>query len=233
MAAEGANARLEELAEVHDLSVRQREQLGILLAALVQDSYTPTAIREPERAVDAHLTDSLAALALPVVAGASRLVDVGSGAGLPGLALAAALPRASVSLVESVRRRAALLEVLARRMGLTNVEVVSARAEAWEEGAGTADVVTARALAPQPVVLEYAAPLLSLGGSLVDWRGRRALEEERAALRAAPGLGLEMREIRPVEPFAGASEHHLHVFAKTSQTPARFPRRPGVARKRP
>src|SRR5260370_1001444 len=75
------------------------------------------------------------------------------------------------------------------------------------------DVVVARALAPQTVVLEYAAPLLRLGGSLVDWRGRRARPEEDAAARAAAELGLRRVEIRRVQPFAGARDHHLHVFA--------------------
>ena len=91
----------------------------------------------------------------------------------------------------------------------------------------------ARALAPQPVVLEYAAPLLRLGGTLLDWRGRRDLEQERAALAAAVELGLDLDEIRRVEPFSGALERHVHVWRKTRATPSRFPRRAGVARKRP
>ena len=94
-------------------------------------------------------------------------------------------------------------------------------------------MVTARALAPQPVVLEYAAPLLRADGVLIDWRGQRAEAEERAALRAAAELGLERAEVRRVHPFAAALERHLHVFVKTTETPARFPRRVGVARKRP
>jgi 16S rRNA (guanine527-N7)-methyltransferase len=67
----------------------------------------------------------------------------------------------------------------------------------------------------------------------VDWRGRRSREEEEAARSAAAQLGLELLEIRRVAPFEGARERHLHVFAKVGETPARFPRRPGVARKRP
>jgi 16S rRNA (guanine527-N7)-methyltransferase len=95
------------------------------------------------------------------------------------------------------------------------------------------DVVTSRALAPQPVVLEYAAPLLRLGGTLVDWRGRRDPPGERAAERAAAVLGLRRVNVREVRPFARATDRHLHVFEKVSETPARFPRRTGVARKRP
>jgi 16S rRNA (guanine527-N7)-methyltransferase len=93
--------------------------------------------------------------------------------------------------------------------------------------------VLARALAPQPVVLEYAAPLLRLGGRLVDWRGRRVPDEESAARRAGEELGMRLQEIRRVLPFADARDHHLHIWLKAAETPARFPRRPGIARKRP
>jgi 16S rRNA (guanine527-N7)-methyltransferase len=117
--------------------------------------------------------------------------------------------------------------------GVENAHVICTRAEGWEEGRSRNDVVVARALAPQTVVLEYAAPLLRLGGSLVDWRGRRARPEEDAAARAAAELGLRRLEIRRVQPFAGARDHHLHLFAKVDETPARFPRRAGMARKRP
>jgi len=91
----------------------------------------------------------------------------------------------------------------------------------------------ARALAPQTVVLEYAAPLLRNGGALVDWRGRRSAEAEAQADRAATVLGLRRQEIRRVAPFEGATDHHLHVFTKVHETPPRFPRRAGIARKRP
>ena len=91
----------------------------------------------------------------------------------------------------------------------------------------------ARALADQAVVLEYAAPLLGLGGSLVDWRGRRAAAQERAAGAAAAELGLELVAFVKVDPFPAARDHHLHVFEKVTETPARFPRRAGIARKRP
>ena len=101
------------------------------------------------------------------------------------------------------------------------------------EGRLANDVVLARALAPQPVVLEYAAPLLRLGGALVDWRARRDGHEEQAAATAARELGLELGEIRRVRPFAEATDRHLHVWVKTGATPERFPRRAGMARKRP
>jgi 16S rRNA (guanine527-N7)-methyltransferase len=83
------------------------------------------------------------------------------------------------------------------------------------------------------VVLEYAAPLLRAGGFLVDWRGKREPKGERSAALAGAELGMQLVEIRRTEPFAGARDRHLHLYEKVRDTPERFPRRPGIARKRP
>ena len=147
--------------------------------------------------------------------------------------LAVALPGAHVSLVESQRRKCEFLDRMCACAEIENADVVWGRVEEWREGLLRNDAVLARALAPQPVVLEYAAPLLRLGGSLVDWRGRRVPEAERAAARAAEELGLRRVQVLRVQPFAGARDHHLHVYMKVGETPARFPRRAGMARKRP
>ncbi len=138
-----------------------------------------------------------------------------------------------MSLVESNGRRCDFLARMCSAAGIRNATPVRTRAEEWLEGLRASDVTVARALAPQPVVLEYAAPLLRVSGTLVDWRGRRNAEEEAAAGRAARELGMERVEVRSVHPFEGARERHLHVFAKLRATPERFPRRAGMARKRP
>jgi 16S rRNA (guanine527-N7)-methyltransferase len=217
----------------HDLNPTQRRQLAALLAVLESDEHAPTSVREPDRAARVHLADSLAALELAPVRAAARIADIGSGAGFPGAPLAIALPSAEVNLLESQRRRCEFLQRACAAAGIANGNVVCARAEEWHEGISRHDLVVARAVAPQPVVLEYGAPLLRLGGSLLDWRGRRSAEEELAALRAAEKLGLDRVEIRKVAPFEDANDHHLHLFVKTAETPERFPRRAGVARKRP
>ena len=116
---------------------------------------------------------------------------------------------------------------------MTNVEVVHARAEDWPAGLAAHDLVTARALAALPVVLEYAAPLLVDGGHVVAWKGAVGPDEAAAGAAAAGVLGLAPVEVRHVEPFPAAREHTLHVFCKIAPTPARFPRRPGMATKRP
>jgi len=88
-------------------------------------------------------------------------------------------------------------------------------------------------VAPLNVLVEYAAPLLAEGGTLVAWKGRRDPGEEADAAAAAALTGLEPREIVPVRPWAGAEHLHLHAYAKVGPTPNRFPRRPGIASKRP
>jgi 16S rRNA (guanine527-N7)-methyltransferase len=204
-----------------------------VLVALEDDAHAPTAIRTVEQALQAHVADSLVALDIEAVSRAARLADLGSGVGFPGLALAVALPAGQVSLVESQRRKCEFLERVRSAGIVENAHVVCSRVEEWQDGIEGNDVVVARALAPQPVVLEYAAPLLRMGGTLVDWRGRRDQTSEDAAQRAATLLGLRRHEILRVVPFEQATDRYLHVFVKEAPTPARFPRRAGVARKRP
>jgi len=208
-------------------------QLAALLDALAADPHAPTTVREPERAVATHVADSLVALELPDVRASTAIADLGAGAGFPGLPLAVALPNARVALVESVARKCAFIEAAAAAAGLRNAQVVMDRAESWRDGIGTRDLVTARAVAPLAVLAEYAAPLLRERGVLVAWKGRRDAREERDGAAAAAELGLAIEEIRPVHPYPGADHRHLHVLRKVAPTPDRFPRRPGMARKRP
>jgi 16S rRNA (guanine527-N7)-methyltransferase len=228
-----ARAPLAAALERWNLNEPQLESLEKMLDVLARDEHAPTAVRARREAIDAHLADSLVGLDIDGLRRASDVADLGVGAGFPGLALAVALPDTRFSLVESQRRKCEFVERLRAIADLEKVSVVCARAEQWEEGRGANDAVLARALAPQPVVLEYAAPLLKLGGVLVDWRGRRDQGQESAAVLAAEQLGMRLLEIRRVQPFAAATDRHLHVFVKEAETPQRFPRRAGMARKRP
>jgi 16S rRNA (guanine527-N7)-methyltransferase len=221
------------LAERFDLPAEAMKRLRELYRLLVDDPLAPTAVRDPAKVIDDHLADSLVALELEPVRSARALADLGSGAGIPGLALAIALPGASVALVESTARKCAFLERAIARCGVANARVVHARAESWPEGIESFDVVTARALAPLGVVVEYAAPLLTVGGMLVAWRGQRDPAAEAAAARAAEAVGLQPGPIVPVRPYPAAQSRHLHLMSKVTQTPSGFPRRPGMALKRP
>jgi len=209
------------------------EALRRVLELQAVDPTASTSIRDVDAAADRHVADSLVALELPQAASARRIADLGAGAGWPGLALAAALPEARVVLVESAIRHCRYLEKAVAAGAFANVEVVHARAEAWPAGLGAHDLVTARAVAALPVLCEYAAPLLVEGGALVAWKGAVPADEAAAGAAAAEILGLERGEAHAVEPFAGAERRTLHVFRKIAPTPERFPRRAGMAVKRP
>jgi 16S rRNA (guanine527-N7)-methyltransferase len=205
----------------------------VILDLVAVEPTSITTVRAPEEGVDVHVADALAGLEVPALREARRLADLGAGGGFPGLALAVARPDATVTLVESVGRKCDFLRRAAAAAGLANVEVVNARAESWRAGLGTQDVVTARALAPLNVLAEYAAPLLRDGGVLVAWKAGRDPSEEADGLAAAEVVGLEPREPLRVTPFDDAGERHLYLYLKVRPTPDRFPRREGMARKRP
>lgn len=221
------------LARRWGLDVAASGALAALLAILDADPTAPTTARRPAEALEAHLADSLVALELEPVRATRTMADLGAGAGFPGLVLACALPDARFRLVESTGRKCAFIARAAEAAGLANVEVVHARAEEWAAGRDAHDVVTARALGALPVILEYAAPLLRERGLLVAWKGRRDPAEDAAGGRTAAQLGLELVEVRHVQPFPAARDRHLHLYRKVAPTPQRFPRRPGMARKRP
>jgi 16S rRNA (guanine527-N7)-methyltransferase len=171
-----------------------------------------------------HVDDALAAAAF---LDQGPVVDVGSGGGSPGVPLAAARPDLHFDLLESQRRRCAFLEEVARLF--ENVAVVCARAEEHACGGGREAYGTAvaQALASPPVAVEWCLPLVRLGGRLVLFAGETDLERAGAAAREVGGGTPE------VVPFPGTERRQLLVFAKVAPTPDRFPRRPGVARKRP
>jgi len=206
------------------------KRFDALLDALAAPE-APTSVHGRAQARNVHIADSLSALEVPGVREARRIADLGAGAGLPGLVLAIALPEAEVVLVESVGKKCAWMERTVERLGLENVRIACARVEALD--ATPFDVVTARALGPLPVVCEYAAPLLRVGGVLVAWKGAVEAAEEADSLAAAALLGLERDEVLAVQPYPGSERRTLHVFRKIAPTPDRYPRRPGMAAKRP
>lgn len=223
-------ARLQELGERHGLSERALAQLAVLLDELAGER-APTTVRDPRAAVEVHVADSLSALHL--IPSLGRVADLGSGAGLPGLVLAVARPELEVVLVESVRRKTEFLRTTVEAMGLGNVSTVWSRAEEWSAGIGACDVVVCRALAALGVLCEYAAPLLRPGGRLVAWKGEIHAREERDALAAAAELGLTPSGREAVAPFPGSQRRSLWVYEKTGETPQKYPRRAGMALKRP
>jgi 16S rRNA (guanine527-N7)-methyltransferase len=230
---DAVDARLAELAERWNLPATGPRQLRAVLEAVAAEPTSITTVRDAAQGVDVHVADALSGLEAAELRGAAAIADLGAGGGFPGLVLAIALPDAGVTLVESVRKKCDFLRRTAQSVGLGNVAIVEGRAEEWRTGLGTQDAVTARALAPLNVLAEYAAPLLKPGGALVAYKGRRDPCEEAAGMAAASLLGLEVREPLRVTPFPAAEERHLHLYLKVGPTPARFPRRAGMPRKRP
>jgi 16S rRNA (guanine527-N7)-methyltransferase len=225
--------RLAELAVAWDIPPGGVRALAHLLTLLAEDHKAPTTVRDLDRAVDAHVADALSGLRVPELARASRVADLGAGAGIPRQGLAAARPSKRVTEVESAGKKCAFIERAIAVMALRNVDIACTRAEEWREGLGACDAVTARALAPLPVLVEYAAPLLASGGVLVAWKGVPEETEVADGDAAAAILGLSAARVVPVPPFPGGDRRSLYVYLKVGSVPNGYPRRPGMARKKP
>jgi 16S rRNA (guanine527-N7)-methyltransferase len=226
--------RSQELAATWSLSPAVVEALEVLARRLSEDPHAPTSIRAFARVWEVHVADSLLGLTVETVRTAGRIADVGSGAGLPGLVLAAALSASRFDLIEAAGRKAGWIQDSTRAMGLANARAVPARAEDWAAGEGhqAYDVVLVRAVDALPVLVEYAAPLLRLDGELVAWKRNLESDERRRGVAAAQLVGMEALTVAHDQRMAG-SRTELVVFRKTADTPAGYPRRPGRARKRP
>jgi 16S rRNA (guanine527-N7)-methyltransferase len=205
------------------------------LELLEEERASVSSVTEPGRAWKVHVADSLTGLEVPALREATRIADVGSGAGFPGLVLAVALPGAQVDLIESVGRKCDFIRRAIEAAGIDNARVVDARSEELAEGEGREAyaAVTARAVGRLSTLAELASPLLEEGGLLVAWKGKRDAEEERQMANAAEALAMRPEEVLHVGPFAGSEHRHLHVLRKSGPTPEGLPRRPGIAKKRP
>lgn len=219
------------------------ERLGLYLALLLDANtrFNLTAVRDPAEAWVRHVLDSLTLLPMIAEAGASRepgadagpvrVVDVGSGGGAPGLVLAASLPDAAFTLVEATGKKAKFLEETARGLGLTNVEVVCARAEDFgadrERGRDRFDAATARAVGSVAETAELTVPLLRVGGLALLTKGQRAEEEVAEAKQALYLLHASLAGV--VETPTG----RIVVIEKRRATPRIYPRRPGEPKRSP
>ncbi|MDL2325208.1 16S rRNA (guanine(527)-N(7))-methyltransferase RsmG [Ruminococcaceae bacterium OttesenSCG-928-A16] len=189
-----------------------------------------TAITEPQDMENKHFIDSLLLANQPEIAG--KLVDVGSGAGFPGMVAKVYKPQLQVTLIEPTGKRVRFLEELASQLGLT-VEVLKERAEEaarkqWRE---KFDVATARAVAALPVLCEYCLPLVKVGGWFVAMKGEAA-EELAAATAAIEKLGGKFEQQRTFT-LPDGSARSLVLIRKTKATPPLYPRNGGTIAKRP
>ena len=195
-----------------------------------------TAITTPADIAMKHFLDSFTAVAVRTWTGRERIIDVGSGAGFPGLALRLALPKTQVTLVESMGKKARFLEEVTSALALDDVEVRNERAEALAQARrGRYDVGTARAVGTLGVIVEYLLPFLRVGGDAIAWKGR--LDAELAgAKKACASIGGEIVKITPTSELglgAVLPGRSLVVIRKLRETPSRYPRSPAEAKRRP
>jgi 16S rRNA (guanine527-N7)-methyltransferase len=196
-----------------------------------------TAITDPDGIQVKHFLDSLSVLkVLPAQWGRLRLVDVGTGAGFPGLPLKIICPELRLTLVEATGKKVTFCQAMVETLRLTGVTVVKARAE--ELGQDPAhreqyDWAMARAVAEMPVLAEYLLPLVRRGGCALAQKGEGAPAETHAAESAVRRLGGQLAQIVPVELPGVVETRYLVVFEKVAATPPAYPRRPGVPSKSP
>ncbi|MBU4225079.1 MAG: 16S rRNA (guanine(527)-N(7))-methyltransferase RsmG [Chloroflexi bacterium] len=195
-----------------------------------------TAIRDAEGVRTKHFLDSFSCVLAWKGNPPARLIDVGSGAGFPGLPLKILYPAMRLTLVESVGKKAKFCRHIAEAMKMEGVEVLTTRAEQvgqMAEHRQQYDWAVARAVANLPVLAEYLLPLLQVGGHMLAQKGVSGPAEVHKSESALKMLGGQMRQLIPVMLPGVVEERYLVVIDKVAATPGQYPRKPGIPAKKP
>lgn len=222
-----------------ELTPKQAEQFDIFLNELLEwnQKFNLTAIRDSEGIQIKHFLDSLSVVkAFPEGWAPRNIIDIGTGAGIPGIPLKIINPDSRLTLVESIKKKARFCEHAAATLGLSDVTVSSARAE--ETGQDPAhrelyDLALARAVAKMPTLVEYLLPLVKVGGLVVMQKSASAPSEAESSRNAIRLMGGKLEAIIPVKLPDVDDERYLVVLEKVKPTPADFPRRVGIPAKSP
>ncbi len=195
-----------------------------------------TAIRDPQEIHTKHFLDSLTCVMALGERNQGRLIDIGTGAGFPGIPLKIVYPQMSVTLVESVGKKAEFCRHVVKVLDLKAVEVVQERVETLGQDPTYReqyDWAVARAVAVLPALAEYLLPLVRVGGSMLAMKGESGPAEAHSAERALKILGGHLRQLLPVTLPGVAEERYLVVIDKVAATPSGYPRKVGLPTKRP
>lgn len=219
------------------LTEKQQDQLVRFYEMLIEKNKVMnlTAITDWDEVVTKHFLDSLS-LVKCLVPENEKLIDVGTGAGFPGIPLKIAFPSLSVTLFDSLKKRLDFLDEVIDFLGLTDIRTLHGRAEEIgqsKEHREAYDLCVSRAVAPLPVLLEYCLPLVRLHGRFISYKGGDFEEEWRSSERAVSLLGGEKKDLLSFPLTQTEQKRSLIEIEKVRETPASYPRRPGIPKKKP
>jgi len=198
-----------------------------------------TAITDWKGVLVRHFLDSLSclkAVSQAELAAGARVIDVGTGAGYPGIPLKIVCPGMRLTLLEATHKKVTFLDHLIDKLGLADVRAIHARSEQLGQDPmyrEQYDWAIARAVAKMPTLVEYLLPLARMGGAILAQKGEDAAAEVHEADKAISTLGGNVRQLVPVELRGLAETRYLVVVDKVAPSPDRYPRRPGMPKKRP
>lgn len=216
--------------------VEQIEQFFEYMNLLIEwnEKMNLTAITDPEEIILKHFIDSITIL--KDIPDNSKLVDVGTGAGFPGIPLSIMNPTLKITLVDSLNKRLIFLEEVVKKLKLENVEIIHARAEEFGQNKKYRekfDVATSRAVANLATLSEYLIPLVKLNGKVISMKASDAKEEVKQAQNAIKILGGKITEIREFTLPESDIGRTIITINKENQTPSKYPRKPGTPSKEP
>jgi 16S rRNA (guanine527-N7)-methyltransferase len=220
------------------LSARQIAALGTYEKELLEwnQKFNLTAIRDPESIRTKHFLDSFSCVLAWKTAPPAQLIDVGTGAGFPGIPLKILYPNLKLTLVESVGKKAMFCQHIVSVLGLEQVDVIQARAEDLGQNPRHRekyDWAVARAVANLNVLSEYLIPLAKVGGAVLAQKGESGPAEAQSAEKAMELLGGKLKQLIPVNLPGVVEDRYLVVVEKVAATPPKYPRKPGIPMKQP